>query len=261
MKQSTRRIIGIFSLSLAFAAVCQAQQPSARLFSGERLTGKVKSLTVKRTYFVYKGRTVAPRTEVIGIDIFDREGRLVQSSIFGNGELRSVLLWSGNSYSATVAYFDSSGTQVPTLPTSFVANTDGVKEDGLCKEFTTALSKDKTQNIETETETCLDDSFRRRRIAEYSPDRYLLREITQDAKSRTWEYEVHYGVNFSIDTVRITIDAKTRPKYWHEVVLTNQQLDAKKNLIDLTATSTWSAQPQRVLYEFREQRLIEYYDK
>lgn len=262
MNQSFHRILTTVSIALAFVVLDQAQGPAGRLLSGELLNGKIKSLSVKRTYFVYKGRTVAPQTEIIGTDLYDREGRLVQSSIFGKaGEQRTVLLWLGTSYSATIAYFDNNGKSVPEPPTPFAANTDSIKEDGLCKDFTTALVKDTIKNVETETETCLDASFRRRRISEFSPGRHLLREITKDAKGRTWDFEVHRGVNFSITGVRFTMDLGTTPKYWHEVVLTNHQLDAKKNLIGFTATSTWSSRPQRVLYEFHEQRLIEYYDK
>lgn len=247
-------------LLTGFTTSCFGQDTYA-LIPTEKPTGKVKSITSKRTYFVYKGERVTPYTEIVGTDNYSEDGNLIQTSVFGNGEERTTYTWTGNTFTASVQYFDLKGTPAPELSNHFTQNANDISETGLCADYTTRKEKDASANVERVFEICKDKSLRRSTVYEMTPDNHVFRMVVEDAKGRTWERKNNYGVNFSILGFRFTVNDLSQPKYWQEVTFSNQQQDDKKNIISRTCTMTSSRYPGQVRFEYLDEDKIIYYVK
>lgn len=198
--------------------------------------------------------------EIIGTDYYSEHGNLIQSSVFGNGEQRMSYVWTGDTFTASVNYFDQKGVQAPELSNRFTPLAGDIPESDLCNEYSVRKEKDVSANIYRVFEICRDKSLRRSTVYEMTANNNLLRKFAQDAKGRTYEHRNNYGVNFSLLGFKVTVDDLTRSQYWQEVIYSNEQRDGKKNIIRRTCTSTNSAYPGQVRSEYLEEYKIVYYD-
>jgi hypothetical protein len=257
--QYTIRFWLILGIILGLTQLCVAQT-SKNLAEGEKLEGKLSSVVFQRTYLIFKGRKVTEEPQVLGKDIYDVKGRLIQTSIYGNGEERTTFNWLGNTYTASVNYFDASGNSSPNLKTSFTATTDEMPEKDLCAEFKIKKEKDIGKKNEREVEICTDNSIRRTTTTEFSTDNQMLREFVEDSKGRTWETTYSYGVNLAPKGFRYTVSNLKRSKYWQEVTYEMTKIDEKNNWIYRSSSSTNSAHLNQIWYQYVDERKITYND-
>ncbi len=249
----------ILLVILGLAQFCSAQE-SKNLAENEKLEGKIKSIVFQRTYLIYKGQKTTAEPQLLGKDLFDGQGRLIQTSTYGNGEERTSFNWIGNTYTASVGYFDINGNPTPGLKSSFVAQTDVETENDLCPDFIVKKEKDPSLNTEREYEICSDKSIRRTTTSELSSDNHVLRELVEDSNGRSRETTYNYGVNFVLNGFRYTVNNLKKPRYWQEVTYEGTQFDGKKNWIRCVSSSTNSAHPNETWYQYIEERKITYYD-
>ncbi|MFN0278991.1 MAG: hypothetical protein ACKVRN_10355 [Pyrinomonadaceae bacterium] len=257
-----RHIIWTFALLgiiFLLADLCAAQA-SKNLSEDEKLLGKIKSVVFQRTYLVFKGQNVTWEPHLLGTDVFDTKGRLIQTSVYGDGEERTSFNWVGNTYTASVSYFDSKGKPAPNLRASFAAQTDKLPENDLCPNFSIKKEKDSSLNIELEFEICSDNSVRRTTTSEFSAGNHLLRELIEDSKKRTWETTYNYGLNFALNGTKFTVNNLKKPKYWHELTYGDKQYDERKNWIRWGQSATNSIFPGQIRYQYFEERIITYYE-
>jgi hypothetical protein len=247
-------LVAIVSLILATVHICQTPAKST-----SKPKGKVRSVVNQRTYFVEKGQQIPPRTEVTATMLFNIDGRVVQESIFGNGEERTTYQWTGDTYTASVAFYDLNGTLRPELSNSFRPLTNEVPQAGLCPEYTTKREKDSVIKPEREIQICSDRSIRRTTTYEFTANGDLSRMVVEDAKGRTWEYENTFGLNFKLAGFKYTVNDLTEPKYWQEVTLTSEQFDEYGNEIAYMASGYHSSYPGQIRYQYLSQNKITYY--
>jgi hypothetical protein len=195
---------------------------------------------------------------VLSSDLYDIDGRVVQSSIFGNGEQRTTYRWTGDTYTADVAFYDSNGKVMPELSKSFRPLTNEVSQLGLCPLYTSRQEKDEASKIERIVETCSDRSIRRTTTREMAVNGDLLRETVEDAMGRSWIHETTFGLNFKIVGFKQTVNDLVRPKYWQEVTSTSEQSVENGNEISYMASSIDSRNPG-LRYQYLEERKITYY--
>ena len=257
--QNKVRWLPLLWIFLVLVQLCSAQS-SKNLDENEKLAGKIKSVVFQRTYLIYKGQKINAEPLVLGADLFDAKERLIQTSVFSNGEERTVIKWAGDTYTASVNYFDSNGKPAPNLKSFFAPQTDQMPENDLCSAFTLKREKDIAANIEREYEVCSDNTIRRTTTSEYSIDNHILKEVVQDSKGRTWETTYNYGVNFVEIGYRYTVNNLKKPKYWHELTFGDKQLDEKNNWIRWVKSATNSLYPGQIRYQYIEERKITYYD-
>ena len=252
-------VLPVLLVIFGLVQLCPAQQ-SKNLAEYEKLNGRIKSVVFQRTYLIYKGKKTTSETQLLGKDLFDAEGRLIQTSVYANGEERTSFNWVGKTYTASVSYFDLAGKPAPKLKASFASSTEHMPENDLCPEFTLKREKDVAAKIEREYEVCSDNSIRKTTTSEFSTDNNVLREFIEDSKGRTRETTYKYGINFALSGFRYTVNNLKKPKYWQEVTYSDTQFDEKKNWISCVASSTNSAHPNEIWYQYIEERKITYYD-
>ena len=226
---------------------------------GEKLNGKVKSVTYQRVYFIWKGKQINGVTKVLWTSTFNLDGRLIQTSTFGNGEEKLTFTWAGDTFSTRVEYFDQTGKPAPKLSESFVSPTDDFGETGLCPEFQTQTETDTFTKIRRDKEICSDGSWRRTITSEKSSDNHILRESSEDNKGRTTEWINDFGVNFALKGSKgIINDRKSSIRTW-DVTYTVPERDSKGNEIRKMTTSV-SSRFAGILYQYFEDTKITYFD-
>lgn len=245
---------------LVGSAINCLSQDSRTLITTDKLSGKVKSITEQRTYFVVRGNKVSPFTVIIATDYYSEEGNLIQSSVFGNVEERRTYIWTGDTFTTSVQYFDANGIPALELSKQFTPLANDIPESGLCSEYSVRKEKDVSANIDRIFEICKDKSIRRSTVYEMSRNNKFLRKFVEDARGRTIEVKNNFGVNFVLLGFRFTVNDLIQPQYWQEVTYSNEQRDDKKNIIRRTCTSTHSRYPGQVRFEYLEEYKILYYD-
>ncbi len=230
-----------------------AQEPDNPLLGAEP-KGNVSSVTLKRTYFVFEGKLIAnPKTEILSTDRYDSKQRLIQTSVFSAGEERTTYEWAGERPTTTVAYYDLNGNLNLSLSKTFVRKFGGPPETDLCPGFVTRTEKDGNQHLERIIETCVDNTYRRTEVYEYTSEGQIARLSVNDAKGRRWEYVTRFGLNYLFLGFKFSANDGLRPPYTQDVDYSNVHLDQARNVVSRTAKVTDSRVPGRVVYEYLEQ--------
>ena len=197
--------------------------------------------------------------DTLGADYFDVDGELVQSSIFGNGEKRTIFKRIKGRVETEVLYFDSFGKSVDDKLFIFVARTDEPTENGLCPNYSERREVDSAGHIERDVETCADGMRRSTTTREFGKTGKLFRVLREDIKLRTWEDVYSYDTLGNITDYNFVVNDLKRPKYWHLINYVDFKFDKNKNLIRAVATSSNSTRPGQMIYQFVEEFIITYY--
>jgi len=233
-------------------------QESKNLAPGEKLNGRIREITYYRTYSVFRGITSDGKTQITGKDLFDSNGKLVQTSLFGNGEERIIFEIVDGKLKSVVSYFDLDGKPNPLLAKDFSASTGDPKQVGLCSNYTTRQERGPAENIDIDREICADGSVRRTVTTEFTADGRLFAERVEDAAGRSWQRNNHFSADGWFSGFTYTVNDPPR-QYRQEITYSEETLDKEKNWLRCKTTAINLAIPGRISYEYLEERRIVYY--
>jgi hypothetical protein len=253
---ATPHLVAILSLFL-LALIANGQEPAG--INDSELRGRVKFISYERTYFVYKRSHVDRLAEQIYLDLYDMDGFKKQSSVFGNGERRTVFERSGKIVNARVMYFDEFGRLLP--EESFSPFVNDISELGLCKNYTIKKWNDRKGKVTQITETCADGALRAQETFEFDQRDRDVRYFREDAKSRTWEQISVYDTLDNLVEFRHTVNDTKQPKYTQMVQYVQYKFDEQKNWTEVICSAFDSLHPGELIYQFNERRRVTYFDK
>jgi hypothetical protein len=251
------RLIPIIVMSLAITGLAQE---SKNLQPGEKLQGRVKTVTWSRTYLIRKRTRVNEDRQVVGKDVFDASGKIIQTSVFGNGEERTLFEYGVHNVKTTVKYFDLQGRLAPKLAAEFSAPYEDSFQSDLCQSFGIQYERGPSENIKIEREICPDGSVRRTITSEYTPTNLLFSLLTEDAKGRTWEIRNHFNPNNQYKGFTFSVNNLRRPTYCQEIIFSEEKRDRHDNWIQSVASVSPCGEPNNLYYQYLEGREISYYD-
>jgi hypothetical protein len=244
-------LIGIVALCGAFG------QDLSEMPLSEELKGNVKAVVYDREILVIKGKNFGPIKQRLSIESYDREGRLINTSVFGNGELRFSFDYSAKLPTVSVYHFDKDG-----RPTTvrFEAHANAIKEAQLCSRYSIREETDAAAKVQRITETCEDGRTRSSTVYERDEKHRLFREVRTDSLERSWESRYRYDDKVGELMERIfLVDDRESPKYWQTVNYVDYRYDKKGNWVHVVGSSFYSKAPNQLAYQFIEKRTIEYY--
>ena len=242
----------------SFSCICLGQT-SNNLSENERLKGRVKSVTYLRTYRIWKSQSIAQKPEITGKDLFDASGTLFQTSTFGNGEERTTFEKRGDKYLSTVLYFDTSGKAVENSGKDFKANTEEPFQSDLCPNFDYQSEDQPDRGIVIDREICSDGTIRRTLTSEFNQRKDLLRYLVEDDKGRSWETVNHFADDGTYAGYRYTVTNLKNPRFCEDLRYSDETKDREGNWIRSSASVTRCDKPERIIYQYIEERKIEYF--
>jgi hypothetical protein len=251
-------IILFLILLLPQIIVCQL---SKNLPGKEKLLGNVRSVEIHRTYLVASGKSVRQESELIGKDFYDNEHRIIQRSVYGNGEERTTFEWQpgNNGFISKVTYYDLDGTENPTLKSNFLGKTAEPVQSDLCSTFQTRKELGPSDNILIEREICADGTARRVITTEYNRFGLLYRYFVEDRAPRSWEFinQFDSAGAFKGFFYKAT-DLKNRP-YCQDIRYFTVNRDEEGNSRKSVVSAVPCSDQRRLDYQYVEEREISYY--
>jgi hypothetical protein len=250
-------LIIVLILATPLAVFCQS---SANLRDGEKLLGNINTITSRRTYLVAQGKSVRQEPVLLGKDVFDRQHRIIQRSVYGNGEERTVFDWQADGrYETRVKYYDLLGAEMPAEMSGFVANTGEPAQTDLCSTFTLRKEQGPSSNISIERETCADGNPRRVLTTEYDRSGQIYRSLMQDTKGRSWEFTNKFNTDGSFAGFDFKANTLKTPPYCQSMSYFTLSNDKEGNANKYIVSAVRCSEPIHLIFQYVEERDISYY--
>jgi hypothetical protein len=222
--------------------------------------GKVKLETFSREYWMVGGRPVPSKAEVVSQTEYDRDGRTVRDSDYGNIERRYIYTYPDGKQTVEIQYYDSAGKRISTDRAAFEPRADLPFVGDLCSGYSTRIERDKKAGIERSIQACPSGSIRSTTITESNAEFGQFREFREDAKGRTYEYVSIWGDRDDPKELRATINDLKSPKYTWSITYVNHKFDAVGNLVESGASAIHSSKPNQVWFQYVEKYAFEYFE-
>lgn len=247
-------------LFLLFAARLVTTVCSGQALGPESFKGKVRLVTYVREVWIVGGRNVPPQPAVISRSEFGTDGRIIQSSFYGNIERRTKYGYKDGVRTESYSYFDPSGNPIAADNAKFEPAVDVAYQNDLCPDYSIKTEKDKAAGIEHITETCTTGERRAITKIERNADSTYVRELREDAKGRTYETIAVFSSKDVVKEFRYLVNNLKLPKYSFEIKCVNHEFDSKGNLIKVICSATHSSRPYQVAGQYAEKFEFTYFD-